>query len=193
MSGGGMLLSFSFLNNVVEDLPGNDVEFTPNAYIRIGADGKIVLLAPNPEIGQGVKTSLPIIVAEELCVDWKKTRFAGRELPPSERARIMQDFQRWHELPEPRRRELEAAYERYRSLPPDRQRLLQERFQQYQTLPPDQREQVERNWDRWRQMSPDERQRARESFRGKRLERQQFAPGPGDGPRFPRHRPPESR
>ena len=69
LSGGGMLLSLAF-PSIAEAAPVAD--FTPNIYIKIGADGTIILQAPNPEIGQGVKTSLPIIIAEELCVDWKK-------------------------------------------------------------------------------------------------------------------------
>lgn len=52
--------------NAVE--PARD--FLPNGYVQISASG-IVLFAPNPEIGQGVKTSLPMILAEELDADWK--------------------------------------------------------------------------------------------------------------------------
>ena len=50
---------------------GKDV-FSPNAYVRIAPDGKITIVCARSEMGQGVRTALPMILAEELEADWKQ-------------------------------------------------------------------------------------------------------------------------
>jgi len=46
--------------------------FSPNAYVRITADNKITIVVARSEMGQGVRTALPMILAEELEADWKQ-------------------------------------------------------------------------------------------------------------------------
>ena len=46
--------------------------FAPNAYLKITPDGKITVVVARSEMGQGVRTSLPMILAEELGADWKQ-------------------------------------------------------------------------------------------------------------------------
>lgn len=46
-------------------------EFAPNAYLHIAPDGKVTVVVARSEMGQGVRTSLPMILAEELDANWK--------------------------------------------------------------------------------------------------------------------------
>lgn len=71
IAGGGMLVGFSALSNSETGENTEATAFSPNAYIKISPDGKIILMSPNPEIGQGVKTSLVMLIAEEMNVDWQ--------------------------------------------------------------------------------------------------------------------------
>ncbi len=71
-------MGFSFLNScqpkeaermALKEMPKEWFEI--NGYLKIGDNGLVTIMSPNPEGGQNVKTSMPMIVAEELDVDWK--------------------------------------------------------------------------------------------------------------------------
>src|ERR1700726_3996297 len=57
--------------------------FAPNAFVRIGGDGRIVLTMPYVEMGQGTYTAIPMLIAEELEVDLKQVRL--EHAPPNEK------------------------------------------------------------------------------------------------------------
>jgi isoquinoline 1-oxidoreductase beta subunit len=79
---GGLLLGFNMIESTtqaMEVIPGaatnaggGDVSF--NAYLSISPEDVITIYSPNPELGQNIKTSFPMIVAEELDADWSKVK-----------------------------------------------------------------------------------------------------------------------
>ncbi|MCW5515741.1 xanthine dehydrogenase family protein molybdopterin-binding subunit [Muriicola sp. Z0-33] len=78
LAGGGLVLGFSIFNSckqgdleklAVREMPKEWFEI--NTYLKIGDNGVITIYTPNPEFGQNIRTSMPMLIAEELDVDWK--------------------------------------------------------------------------------------------------------------------------
>src|SRR3989442_838063 len=74
LAGGGMLVGLYWKPEPVSAQFGTDPAPVPSAYFRIAADGTVTIMAKDPEVGQGVKTMLPMLIAEELDADWKRVK-----------------------------------------------------------------------------------------------------------------------
>jgi isoquinoline 1-oxidoreductase subunit beta len=80
--GGGVMLNFSIPAFAQREGSAPEATATLNAYIRIAPNGETFIVNKNPEIGQGIKTSFPMIIAEELDVAWKDVHCEDAEVDP---------------------------------------------------------------------------------------------------------------
>jgi isoquinoline 1-oxidoreductase beta subunit len=84
-AGGGLLLGFhlAFGEESGESAEQNAASFAPNAWVRVGADNQITIMTAHSEMGQGVMTALPMLVADELDVELQSVRVETAPAAPA--------------------------------------------------------------------------------------------------------------
>jgi isoquinoline 1-oxidoreductase beta subunit len=82
LAGGGLLLACHLPFGRRDLLAATGSEFAPNAFLRVAPDGRVTVIVNKSEMGQGIYTSLPMLVAEELCCDWRKVTFRASPVAP---------------------------------------------------------------------------------------------------------------
>lgn len=81
-AGGGLVLAFYVGNRNTASANGVSA-FAPNAFLRVSPEGTILIYSKGPEIGQGIKTAFPLIIAEELDADWSHVRVEQAPINPA--------------------------------------------------------------------------------------------------------------
>jgi isoquinoline 1-oxidoreductase beta subunit len=80
LAGGGLALDLYRSPLAAAQGPGTPPDLTPQAFIHIAPDGAVTIMARASESGQGMRNMLPMLIAEELDVDWKNVRVQQAEL-----------------------------------------------------------------------------------------------------------------
>ena len=85
LAGGGMMIAIymdpaDVLGQEGSRAPAGGANYKPWAFLKIDPDGRVTILGKNPEGGQGAKIHLPMIIADELDVDWKDVRIENAPL-----------------------------------------------------------------------------------------------------------------
>jgi isoquinoline 1-oxidoreductase subunit beta len=86
---GGLLLSLYSdpFDPLFAQAPSSSQNYVATAFVHVSPDNLVTITAKNPETGQGVKTMLPMLIAEELDVDWKDVRIQQADLDESKYGR----------------------------------------------------------------------------------------------------------
>jgi isoquinoline 1-oxidoreductase beta subunit len=81
---GGLLIGFQFpaISALASAEQASAITFMPNAFVRIGTDERVTVIVNHSEMGQGVYTSLPMLLAEELDADWTKVGYESAPVDP---------------------------------------------------------------------------------------------------------------
>ena len=91
VAGGGLLIGLYVPDALAQGRgggPGSAASLAPNTYITIHPDNTFTIIAKNPETGQGIKTALPMIIADEFDVDWAQVKIQQADLDPKYGAQI---------------------------------------------------------------------------------------------------------
>ena len=83
IAGGGLVLGLYLPRRLAFAATESARQFSLTPLVRIGADGSVTIIVGQSEMGQGIATSVPMIIADELEADWSKVRFQQAPAEPA--------------------------------------------------------------------------------------------------------------